>query len=160
VRFIWLLILLNLPLLSYSQEIVSSGGDQFYNSQGSFTFTVGEPVIETSFQINNILTQGFQQNYESLLSLQNLPSSSSISVYPNPFQEHVTIDFSDAGSSLVAVSLKSSDGKVLSSSTYALFGSTQPIEILFSNLAEGIYFLSLRFDNEQQETTFRIVKTQ
>lgn len=57
--------------ISYSQEVVSSGGEVYTNSQGSLSVTVGEVVTSTlsNPSINVILTQGFQQTYSLIVPL-------------------------------------------------------------------------------------------
>ncbi len=47
-----------------SQEVISSQGSVYSNSNGSISFTVGEPVITTLTGSNNDVTQGFQQPLE------------------------------------------------------------------------------------------------
>ncbi len=46
---------------SYSQEVISTTGEHYENSNGSISWTIGEPVIETLGSNNNYLTQGFHQ---------------------------------------------------------------------------------------------------
>lgn len=47
-----------------AQQVVSSAGANYSNSQGSLSVTIGEPVTQTvsNVSINFILTQGFQQS--------------------------------------------------------------------------------------------------
>ena len=49
-----------LPFFGKSQEIVSGGGDEHSNAQGSISWTLGEPVSGL-LGGSNALTQGFQQ---------------------------------------------------------------------------------------------------
>jgi hypothetical protein len=64
----WLQFLLSLSLLvvldtAYSQQVISSSGKFYTNSQGSLSVTIGQPFVSTvsNGTINLILTQGFQQ---------------------------------------------------------------------------------------------------
>lgn len=50
-----------LMISSYSQEVISTAGEHYENSNGSISWTIGEPVIETLESTNNYLTQGFHQ---------------------------------------------------------------------------------------------------
>ena len=47
--------------LLYSQEVISSNGEDGVGPTFHYTYTVGEPVIETGLAGNNYLTQGFNQ---------------------------------------------------------------------------------------------------
>jgi hypothetical protein len=46
---------------AYSQEVISNAGEHYENDNGSISWTIGEPVIETLGSSNNYLTQGFHQ---------------------------------------------------------------------------------------------------
>jgi len=47
--------------LLYAQEVISSNGEDGVGPTFHYTYTVGEPVIETGLAGNNYLTQGFNQ---------------------------------------------------------------------------------------------------
>ena len=47
--------------ISIAQEVISTTGEHYENSNGSISWTIGEPVIETLGSNNNYLTQGFHQ---------------------------------------------------------------------------------------------------
>ena len=47
--------------LFYTQEVISSNGEDGVGPTFHYTYTVGEPVIETGLAGNNYLTQGFNQ---------------------------------------------------------------------------------------------------
>ena len=47
--------------LFYAQEVISSNGEDGVGPTFHYTYTVGEPVIETGLAGNNYLTQGFNQ---------------------------------------------------------------------------------------------------
>lgn len=146
------------PLFCCSQEVVSSGGDQFSNSEGSFSFTVGEPVIETFSGSQEILTQGFQQNYEQILAFSTIPYLSNFSVYPNPFSEVVTILFSEGMDKEITISLHELDGKLISIMNNIESGSSGKIELLLTDLPDGMYFLNILISNDLN-STYRVVKT-
>lgn len=66
-------ICLGFNVFSYAQQVISSSGAYYTNSNGSLSVTIGEPVFTTisNSNINLILTQGFQQNQaQSSLPLQ------------------------------------------------------------------------------------------
>lgn len=57
--------------MATAQEVISSAGTVYSNSQGSFSVTVGELTNATlnNSSIGVILTQGFQQTYNSIVPL-------------------------------------------------------------------------------------------
>jgi hypothetical protein len=146
------------PLFCYSQEVVSSGGEQFSNAEGSFTFTIGEPVIETFTGTENILTQGFQQNYEAILSVSSIPFSNIFSIYPNPFNDVLIIDYSKTTDKAITVSLQDLNGKVIMTKIYSSLSPNNSIELLLSDLSDGLYLLNIIISNDLT-TTYRVVKT-
>ena len=74
-----------------AQEVIATSGMYGSNSTGSLSITIGEVIAETGIVGSGILTQGFQQNYESILSLSEM-SENAIQVYPNPFSTHFFVE--------------------------------------------------------------------
>jgi hypothetical protein len=145
------------PLFCYSQEVVSSGGEQFSNAEGSFTFTIGEPVIETISNTSNTLTQGFQQNYEAILSTSSIPQLNGISVYPNPFIDMITVNFSDAVLDNMSITLQELNGKIIMESKFPKTYANNTFDLILSDLSDGVYFLTITISVESS-ATYRVVK--
>ena len=70
-----------------AQEVIATSGMYGTHSTGSLSITIGETITETDISNSGILTQGFQQNYESILSISEI-SENAIQLYPNPFSTH------------------------------------------------------------------------
>lgn len=79
-----ILLLLQLTLDLFCQEITASAGDFFANDNQSISFSLGEIVTETFTESNMILTQGFQQSNLTITSVDPAISSENISLFPNP----------------------------------------------------------------------------
>lgn len=141
----------------FSQEVISSGGEQYVNTGGSITFTIGEPVVETVYSSSNLLTQGFQQNYESILTISPLASLIPITVYPNPFNEVLTIDLTNAFEQILELSILDLHGKVILQTDKTVPSPSNSIELVLSDLSEGLYFLQINFSNDVQ-LTYRVIK--
>lgn len=77
--------------ISSAQELISADGNFSVNTQGSLSWSVGEIITETQIASGNQLTQGFQQNYEDFLNVEQLLQYSEILLYPNPFSTSVTV---------------------------------------------------------------------
>jgi len=68
--------------INYSQEVISSQGTVYSNSDGSsISFTIGEPIIKTINGSVNDVTQGFQQPIGLTTSLTDLYCGSELSPY-------------------------------------------------------------------------------
>jgi hypothetical protein len=74
-----------------AQEVIATSGMFGTHPTGSLSITIGEVITETEFNSGGILTQGFQQNYESILALPE-NEIEAILLYPNPFAEHFFMD--------------------------------------------------------------------
>ncbi|MDA9274986.1 T9SS type A sorting domain-containing protein [Crocinitomicaceae bacterium] len=84
---------LALSLNSLGQEVVSTQGDSYTNANGSIDFTIGEVVINTVTDGTNDLTQGFHQTNWNFLGVDNHEQNFEATVYPNPTNGKLTIDF-------------------------------------------------------------------
>lgn len=135
-----------------AQEIISSVGDHFTSGSGSLSWTLGEPVTET-FGNGYIFTQGFQQNYEAILSLQKLGHTAQFDLYPNPFQTSIHIAGMDH-------SFSGAEGKIRlydNSRRMVYEGMLEPI-IYLPHLSNGSYLLNLEMNNGDLYV-FRLIKS-
>ena len=74
-------------------EIISSSGGSYSSSNGSLSWTIGEPITATENTGNYYLTQGFQQPSTIVVTAINNPATqTSVSVYPNPFTSSIYIN--------------------------------------------------------------------
>jgi hypothetical protein len=134
------------------QEVLTSSGDYFSSSEGSLSWTLGEPISETYNQ-NHILTQGFQQDYENILSVTQLTAHIYPLVYPNPFTNKVFIDLPEFFNSNedLKVDLKDNTGR-------SVYKTQISNVITLDNLSDGIYYLELTI-GINTKYTYKLVKT-
>lgn len=76
----------------FAQELVSAQGESLSNASGSIDFSIGELVISTESNANNTLTQGFHQTAWEFVSLEDHLPAFSMSIFPNPTSELLTIN--------------------------------------------------------------------
>ncbi len=78
---------------SISPQVVASAGTHFTGSNAQLSWTIGEPVITTVSNGNNIITQGFHQTLLNITSVeeQKVPGIT-VSVFPNPTSDKVNIN--------------------------------------------------------------------
>jgi hypothetical protein len=90
-KYLFNCLLILISHLSMAQEVIASSGMYGTHSTGSLSITIGETITETDISSSGILTQGFQQNYESILALSEI-NDSPILLYPNPFSAHFFVE--------------------------------------------------------------------
>ena len=140
-----------------AQEVISASGDFFLQANGSISWTLGEPISET-YSNSGILTQGFQQDYENILSMYELQNSSIFNVFPNPFSTEINIDFFSEGTGEYLAQIKDASGKTIYNENFFFSSSNFNNQINVSHLASGIYFLQIINLNNQETVTFKLNK--
>lgn len=135
-----------------AQEIISTSGDYFENTNASISWTVGESMIETYSNGTNVLTQGFQQTRLTSSSIFELEDTGiSVNIAPNPTTDfiHLYIDnFKD-----INYQLYDFNGKLI---RQADVNSIETM-ISFSNLSYAAYFLKI-MKGTKIIKTFQIIK--
>jgi hypothetical protein len=138
-----------------AQEIISAGGDCGKNSNGSVTFTVGEPISETFIGTTSILSQGFLQPDSALAwSIKDLSGLSySITVIPNPAEDYILIEVKPLNNTILFYYLYDFEGKILFNEQIV----NESTEISISHLVPSFYILKVT-ENRQIVKTLKIVK--
>jgi hypothetical protein len=138
-----------------AQEVITTAGDLYSNANGSVSYTIGEPVIETFTGGNNILTQGFQQTNLMVTAIDELPGLDyGISVFPNPAVEFVKLKIGKENIAGMQYMLYDLHGNMLMKNM--LEGTETAIPFIYLSPAEYILKVS---DNSKEVKTFKIVKT-
>lgn len=136
-----------------SQEIISTSGAYFINSDISVSYTIGEPIIETLQSVDYQLTQGFHQTKLIISSISsNHKLDYTLKVYPNPTNEYIYIEIITKDE-LVECLLTDINGKILSS--YIIEESITSFDM--RSYTPGVYFICLK-NSTNQITTHKIVK--
>lgn len=136
----------------FSQEVISTQGDSYSNSNGSIDFTVGEPIINTLTDGNNDLTQGFHQTNWHFVGIVDHTPLYEATIFPNPAGEVLNIEstkFED-----VIYSLYDAQGKLIL--VDKLDANVTRIQV--SKLAPGRYSIILSNQNQSLKT-FNLIKT-
>ena len=100
-RHFALLAILSIASIYYTQDldhfVIGTDGGHASNNQFSLSYTIGEVVTELGRDtINNVdLTQGFQQSYISIVSVENHDLNIDIMIYPNPAVDYLNVVISD-----------------------------------------------------------------
>ncbi|MCF6184792.1 MAG: T9SS type A sorting domain-containing protein [Bacteroidales bacterium] len=135
-----------------AQEIISTSGDYFENTNGSVSWTVGESMIETYTNGADILTQGFQQGRLTAVSVFELEDIDiSVKIAPNPTMDFINLytdNFKD-----LTYQLYDFNGKIIKQADIISYET----KISFSKLSYAAYFLKI-MKGAQIIKTFQIIK--
>ena len=149
---------------SISPEVYSSSGGYYTGASATLSWTIGEPVIETVSNTNNIITQGFHQtNYEVTSVSDNPDLGFNISVFPNPVSNTLQISISSlVDNSTLKIELMDIMGKTLIKerlSTPPLGGTGGGFyQLNLSGYAPGSYFLRITTEKGELINSYKIQK--
>lgn len=139
---------------SAAPEIIASSGGFFTGGNHSMSWTLGEPLTETYSSSNNYLTQGFQQPFPLVLSVNNFTAPSFL-IYPNPVTTNLQIDFS-AVTGFFVVELFDAQGQLLLKKEFS--SKQHLLNIDFNDFAQGIYLVNISGNNYNYKGSYKIVK--
>ena len=128
---------------SLSPTVIASQGDFYSVPAGSISWTLGEPMSETYIAGSNILTQGFQQPFSLITATLNINSIGSVSAFPNPVTNELTINFSELIQGEYSIYVFDILGQQLSALPVALNSINTSQKISFENYSDGTYFVKI-----------------
>jgi len=79
---------------------------------------------------------------------QRIEPQANISVYPNPTQQVININFNNIESGKVILTFRNALGSIVRERTIASNASTE--QLFLDQLASGIYFLEVKIDGQQK----------
>lgn len=142
-----LLLLVIFSQVSHAQTVISTSGEEFSHTSGKLSWTLGEPVIETFSTASFKLTQGFQQDYQNILSVAEPIYLQHLTAYPNPVNDFLTISSEED----LFIQVYSSDAKKIDLPIHNL---GENYVITTSGISAGIYYLSVRKGQQTLEIKF------
>ncbi len=135
-----------------AQQLISSAGDYFENSNVSISWSLGEPIIETISDGTNILTQGFQQTKLSASEIFSINSDIiNIKLFPNPTENFIYLKTSEFKNLNYRIS--DINGKILKEGNII----SEITEISVSKFPAAVYFFKIMKNNETIKI-YQIVK--
>lgn len=134
-----------------AQEVISSQGDSYSNSNGSIDFTMGEVIINTETDGTNVLTQGFHQTNWNFLGLEDHVPTYEATIFPNPIGSELNIRTKAFDN--VTYNLFDAKGKLVLQNVL----SNEQTAIKVDKIAAGSYSLTLN-DGAQNLKTFKLIK--
>lgn len=141
----------------FSQQQPTTGGGDITGSNGSIAYSVGQPFVAINSGTSGSLSEGVQQPYEisEVLSTENfLELSSTISIYPNPTSEILTLKIEDLSNLKLQYQLYEFTGKIVQENE--INGNNTSINV--ANLQSAIYFLKILNSENGEFKTYKIIK--
>jgi hypothetical protein len=149
-RLILIIVLFSAIISTKAQEVVSSSGDYQETSNGSLSWTIGEPITETATN-GNILTQGFQQTRITITNISEIHNSEiNLSIFPNPTNEFIKIISTEDEN--FTIQLFNINGKLLKEKKINNTDNT----ISMNEFTNGTYLLKIT--NKNETNTYQIIK--
>jgi len=137
--------------------VLSNQGGYSLLSQGSISWSIGEPVSESYTSPVRIHTMGFHQPEIAIIAMiAEQGSDKSILVYPNPVKDLLTINFSGLTDGNYKVDLIDNIGKLIYQTQTEVSASNNTFQLKVNEVAAGNYFL--RVQNKDFSKTVKINK--
>lgn len=136
------------------QSSNSAGGDATGNG-GSVAYSVGQIVYTTHTGSTGSVAQGVQQAYViSSVGINETELNSSLSLFPNPIVDNLTLQISDFNKEKLSYLLFDTEGKLLTNGQVI----AKQTQINTASLPPATYFIKvLNLENKQVES-FKIIK--
>jgi hypothetical protein len=152
--FLFFLFYVIIHITSSGQQVVTTSGDFYQNTNGSISWTLGEIMTDTYTNNQSVLTQGFQQPNLKVTSITELPGLDySITAFPNPAKEFVKLKIEKEDVNGMQYDLLDMSGKVIESKKI----QNSETEISFADLIPATYFIRIT-ENDIEIKIFKIVK--
>lgn len=144
----------SLQAQTISSELISSGGDNFANSNLQLNWSLGELQTESFVGSQYILTQGFHQETFAITKISENPFFDiSIVVFPNPTKDFINLKVENNDTKGLYYVLFDLNGEKLLSGEF----SDLTEQINFSEYTSGTYFIKI-LQNNKQVKSFQIIK--
>lgn len=141
--------------VNFPSSLISSGGDYLFNSDVSFTYTIGEISSDIISYDTIELSQGFLQYYVlTSVGIEHnfVVDNANFIVYPNPFKDNITVRQNN--NSAYKIVIKDITGREIMQKE----NLTNNTNLELSELNNGIYFINII--EKDKIYTKKIIKTE
>lgn len=140
-KIVFLFLFLLSHNFSFSQQAsVAVGGDIISSGGGSVAFSVGQVVYTQIDDGILYVAQGVQQPYEVFINfVSELFDKNAVSVFPNPFENEININFNNENATGCKAKLIDLQGNIINE----LFLSDLNNKLTVEELSRGSYFIIL-----------------
>lgn len=138
-----------------AQQAISTSGGNASGSSGSASYTIGQISTYTYSASGVFITEGVQQQYEiiQMATIDNHLQESKVSLYPNPVDHFIFIDFNQEKYANSNYELYDLQGRLIQSGKL----TQQKTQLNMEKLSSSTYVIKIIRDNETIKT-FKIIK--
>ena len=141
-------------LVQAQQATNASGGDAT-GSGGTLAYSVGQVVYTTNTGSTGSVAQGVQQSYIfSTLGIEETALNISLTAFPNPTTENITLQISDYNNEKLLYQLFDMQGKQLSNGQIV----AQQTQLNMNSLPAATYFVNVVNQENKIVQSFKIIK--
>ena len=141
-------------LVQAQQATNASGGDAT-GSGGTVAYSVGQVVYTTNTGSTGSVAQGVQQSYIfSTLGIEETALNISLTAFPNPTTENITLQISDYNNEKLLYQLFDIQGKQLSNGQIV----AQQTQLNMNSLPAATYFVNVVNQENKKVQSFKIIK--
>lgn len=155
VKYCFLLFFSGSTVLSFSQSIsrsvISSSGNFASNASSALYCNAGEVIVNPFISTSNLLTQGFEQPLNPILtSITNSTTCfTEITLYPIPATGTINIK-TDVPCQFLIIEIIDVQGRILILSSNPVSSADKIFSVEISTLKSGIYFIKFIDKNTNQ----------
>lgn len=141
--------------LAQAHESVNASGGDASGIGGTVAYSVGQVVYTTNTDASGTVSQGVQQAYEIFtVGIKETELNISLSVFPNPTANNVTLQISDYNNEKLSYQLYDMQGKLLNNGQV----TAQQTQINTSSLPSATYFIHVVNQQNKKVQSFKIIK--
>ena len=153
------IVLLGIGFLSagfvQAQQSANAAGGDATGSGGSVAYSIGQVVYTANTSPSGTVSQGVQQAYEIfLIGINETELNSSLSVFPNPILDNLTLQISDYNNEKLSFHLYDLQGKLLNKEQII----AEQTQINTSSLPPATYFIEVLNQENKHVQSFKIIK--
>ena len=145
--------LLSFSLNSQTHQVVSASGGDASGIGGSAAYSVGQIVYTTNTGTTGSVAQGVEIAYEIYVGIKETDLTISLSVFPNPTSDILTISVHDYKNEELQYALYDEQGRLLRTEQI----SSEQTQITMNSFPRAVYFLNILEANKKIQT-FKIIK--
>ncbi len=139
----------------YAQQSLNTAGGDATGIGGTVAYSVGQIVYTAHSDHSGTVTQGVQHGYEIIpVGIKESLLNISLSVFPNPTSDHLTLQIKDYNSEKLSLQLLDIQGRLRHA---AQIYSGETI-IHMNDLAKATYFINIFDYKSKKIQSFKIVK--
>lgn len=148
------LVLLQMTIISYGQELLGGSGDSYSSGSIRLDFSLGELAITTQESSQATLTQGFHQSKLKIIPLfvEQTLDDFRVKIYPNPAREYFQVEIPDPGKYILLI--HDLNGRLVKQSQ--LEGTKSQVDM--TTLSDGTYSISLLNAESNQKRNYILIK--